>query len=505
MGRRAYTLLRARILAMCMEQTVLHTIARNGLLAPGDYVIVALSGGADSIALFHLLHAKREELDIQLAAAHFEHGLRGEASRRDADFVRELCAERDVPLFEGRGEMANTPRPQGEGVEAWARRLRYAFFERLADEHGGKIATAHTQSDNAETVLFHAIRGSGPRGLSGIAPRRGPFIRPLLEVPRAWVEAYCARQGLAYVNDETNADVSFTRNRLRHEVMPLLERAHPGAAACLARMADDMRALDGYLAAEGEGLLRTAKVDGRNNGAPDSTPSWQADPALQLDAAILAKAPAPLRLQALGMLAGPAADRAALARLEEVALGVAPATTLPGGRVVRNKGGILQLDPNTPNARQDSRGQCDIQEVFGYQLSLDEALKQGELTLPGGYSLQVSLCGPSVQSQCPAAAVEENFPQKSLTFWADYDKILCGVFRTRRQSDRFSFPTRRVTKTLKKWMNEQKMPQDRRQGLPLLAGAVPGQVLWLWGEGFASGLQLGADTRRILQICQKER
>lgn len=475
---------------MTLEDKVRLAIRRHGMVESGGKVIVALSGGADSVVLFHLLWGLREELGIEVMAAHFEHGLRGEESQQDAVFVQELCKKHGVKLFIRYGRMSDEPKPPGESVEAWARRLRYAFFERIAEEDGAKVATAHTLSDNAETVLFHAIRGAGPRGLAGIPPVRGPFIRPLLEASRAEVEAYCLLQGLTFRNDATNEDTGFTRNRLRLDVMPRLEQAHSGAAQSLGRLAGDMRELNDWLSQMATKLLRKASAGGRSPGRRAR------NEAISLDCAALLAAPAPVLRQLLALLAGRGADRAALERAEAVLRGEARAAQLPGGVSVQVENGRFLVVPENLAPR--------LPEGLDYELPVEA----GEYTLPGGYRMRVSVveAGGGDAARLLSGNDDEKKSEKGLTFCADYGKIYhCGVFRTRRPGDAFAFSTRGVSKPLKKWMNEEKLDEVTRASLPVLADARTGEVYWIWNEGFSAGVQPGKATRQFLLIRQEGR
>ena len=216
-----------------MRNKLLKFIREQNLMAPGDTVICAVSGGADSVALLFSMYLLREKLGITLEAAHFNHNLRGEESKRDETFVRELCARYDIPLHVASGEI----RPGKKGLEAAARDARYAFLESLP----GKIATAHTADDNAETILMHLVRGTGLKGLGGIAPQRGKLIRPMLGITRREVEDFLAEWHLPHVEDSTNETDAFLRNRLRHHVMPLLAAENPRIAENLSQMALRLR------------------------------------------------------------------------------------------------------------------------------------------------------------------------------------------------------------------------------------------------------------------------
>ena len=208
-------------------------IRRYALIEPGDKVVCALSGGADSVAMTYGLWLLRQQLGITLEAAHFNHCLRGQESDRDEAFVRRFCHDLDIVLHVGSMQV----QADEKGLENAARVARYAFLESL----DGKIATAHTCDDNAETVLLHLVRGTGLRGLGGIAPQRGRIIRPMLGVSRRDVEDFCGEYSLDYIYDSSNSSDAFLRNRLRHQVMPLLYRENPSLGENWSEMALALR------------------------------------------------------------------------------------------------------------------------------------------------------------------------------------------------------------------------------------------------------------------------
>ena len=208
-------------------------IRAHDMIAPGDHIICAVSGGADSMALLWSMYLLQDKLGIRLSAAHYNHGLRGAESDEDEAFVRNFCDRYDIPLYVGAGCVT-----AGEkGLEAAAREARYAFFATL----DGKIATAHTADDNAETVLLHLIRGTGLKGLGGIAPVRQNILRPMLNVTRQEVLELLEEYAVAYRTDSSNHTDAFLRNRLRHHVMPLLKEENPRLAENLSAMAQTLR------------------------------------------------------------------------------------------------------------------------------------------------------------------------------------------------------------------------------------------------------------------------
>lgn len=235
---------------------------RWDMLPGGGTVLCAVSGGRDSMALLHMLSRMAGEEGVRLAAAHYNHQLRASA-RRDEEFVRCWCGEHHIPLACRSEDVAAYAEESGASLEDAARRLRYRFLEEAARDFGAdRIATAHHRDDQAETVLLHLLRGSGLQGLGGIPAVRGKIVRPLLEVSRAEIDGYVQRWAVPFVEDETNQDVRFTRNRLRAEVLPLLEAIAPGCGGRIAGTASLLRDEDEHLRREAEALLRPME-DGR--------------------------------------------------------------------------------------------------------------------------------------------------------------------------------------------------------------------------------------------------
>jgi tRNA(Ile)-lysidine synthase len=208
-------------------------VRQHDLISSGDQIVCAVSGGADSMALLFAMYLLKEKMGIRLAAAHFNHNLRGAESDADEAFVRDFCAGYGIELFVGAAQV----KAGEKGLEAAAREARYAFFATLP----GKIATAHTADDNAETVLLHLVRGTGLKGLGGIAPSRGGIIRPMLSVTRQDVCAFLEEYHIPHREDSSNRSDEFLRNRLRHHVMPLLKAENPSLAENLSATALRLR------------------------------------------------------------------------------------------------------------------------------------------------------------------------------------------------------------------------------------------------------------------------
>lgn len=220
-----------------MTDRIINTVNKRGLISRGDTVLIALSGGADSVFLTHFLISIREEYDLTLKAAHIEHGIRGEESAADCEFVENLCKENGI---ECHTLHINAPAEAKEAdmtVEEYSRHRRYAFFDTIECD---KIATAHNLSDNIETLLFRLARGTSIRGLCGIPAKRGKIIRPLLDLSGEEIRAYLDENGIPYRVDSTNADNSYSRNRIRNEIVPLLKELNFDLEASMARFIESV-------------------------------------------------------------------------------------------------------------------------------------------------------------------------------------------------------------------------------------------------------------------------
>ena len=237
-----------------MKNNVLSHLLTVPLLRKGDTVTCALSGGADSVAMTHLLWSLRNSLGITVRACHLNHHLRDEQSDADAAFVADFCEKLGIPLTLGDADVKTRMAQTGESMEEAARACRYAFFA----EQPGLIATAHTANDNLETVLMALVRGTGLKGLCGIPPKRDKLIRPLLGCTRADVLSYLEENHLEYREDASNAEDDCLRNRLRHRIVPLLTAENPSLLAATAKMTSSLREDEAHLQQQADALLAAA-------------------------------------------------------------------------------------------------------------------------------------------------------------------------------------------------------------------------------------------------------
>lgn len=397
---------------------------RRELLPPGSTVVCAVSGGADSVCLLDLV---RRLPDVRPVCAHYNHGLRGEESRRDEAFVESLCRDWGVPFACGRGDAAARARLRGESLEAAARELRYAFLRRTAQEWGAqRIATAHTQNDNAETVLLNLARGTGLRGLGGIPPVRGEIVRPLLDATREEVEAYLAARGIPHVEDSTNAGDAYARNRARHWGIPAMESLHPGAAGNIARTARLLRQDEAFL----EELARTFLAEAERDGA--------------LPVEALLAQPEPVGRRALRLWAGPGLEEVHVLGL--LALCRSPAGRgawdVPGGRI-RKEGGVL---------------------VHGEPEALPPL---PEREVKEGAVLPLPEAGLVLTARFLSAGEEI---QSSFNIFSFAYVNICGklTVASRRPGDRIRLRGRAGTRPVKKLLQEAGIPPARRETVPVL-------------------------------------
>lgn len=242
-----------------MEQfyeKIARAISDYNMISDGDAVVIALSGGADSVSLLCAMKQLSGQLGFTLSACHVNHGLRGEESDGDMRFCEELCERLGVQL-----EILNTDvrsfQQKHESLEETARRVRYDFFARVSD--GKKLATAHNSNDSAETVLLNMMRGTGLKGLCGIPPVRGNIIRPLIYCSRDEVEQFLGENSLSYVTDKTNLSDDYTRNKVRHLILPEMLKINPSLLDTISRMEKNLREDNGLLEALGSDALNNSK------------------------------------------------------------------------------------------------------------------------------------------------------------------------------------------------------------------------------------------------------
>jgi tRNA(Ile)-lysidine synthase len=446
---------------LAAREQVERTIRRHAMLAGGETVLVAVSGGADSVALLHLLLSLAAEWRLRLHVLHVDHQLRAD-SAADADFVRALGARLGVSV-----DVATVAVDRRGSVEASARAARYAALEAGAARVGAaRIALGHTADDQAETVLMRLVQGAGVRGPSGIPPVRGWIIRPLIELRRSALEAELRRAGLAWVEDPTNRDPKFLRNRIRHELLPLLSASYnPEIAAALVRMATLARetatALDDTAAAE---LDRLAV--------------W-GDRAVTLRLEALRALPRPVAAEVLRRAAARLGSRAPLRAWAH--RGLKRALAIPAPRRPFKLGGVT-VEVSGPLARLASAAPpALIDRIVGVP---------GRTELPEiGQALEARLIGAD------AYAV----PREPSRVAFDADELgTTLIVRARRRGERFvAFGG--AERRLKTLLIEAKVPRWDRGRVPVIEAA--GTIVWVGHLRRGSAARVTARTKRVLELA----
>ncbi len=458
-----------------LELRVRTTIQRFGMLAGGESVLVAVSGGPDSVALLLCLHKLASELSLTLTVAHLNHGIRGMEAIADEEFVRRLSSRLNLSYISESINIKEIAVSEKRNLEEIAREKRYEFLKRSArDVKAGKIAVGHTMNDQAETALFRFIRGSGIEGLSAIHPvMDGLIIRPLLECSRGSILEYLSAENAPYREDSTNSDVRYSRNRLRHEVVPMLEENfNPQLIPTLARQSMLARETWSFIESHAQGLfasIHTQKKDGISLNLADLR---KIHPAMQREVIRLAIRHCQGSLRSIGAVH----ILSILDLMQEEQSGAQ--VHLPHGcTAVREFDGILIR--NTP---------IPPETAFTY-----------DLTIPGRCSI------PESQAEFTATVTARPDPeamQATCSMQAFFEiSAIPGklAIRSRIPGDRYGGPGHRK---VKKMLIDHKIPVSARATLPMVV--YESKVLWVPGFRPARGFEAKSGSVDCVRIQMKK-
>ncbi len=461
------------------------------MLPAGGRVVVALSGGPDSVALLHVLLSLQARGELVVAGvAHFNHGLRGVAADADEEFCRALTLSLRLPFRTSRGDVRARAAAEHRSIEDAARASRYEFLAGTVRElNASAVAIGHTLDDQAETFLLRLIRGAGSRGLAGIRPKNGVVIRPLLEIRRRALREYADEHQLTFRTDESNTDVSIPRNRIRHELIPLLERDYSsGIAEVLAREADSARQDEDKLHNDAIDLAASVVLSSTpsemslaaSGGAPIHKVSVDAAALTALHPALAAR----VAREALQQLAGERFIGAEhLQRfLEFAATGArGAALSLPGQQAVRD-GSRVVLGP------EPQRGVEERANSFQFPLSIP-----GEVLLtPQGFHLQASW----------GDRAEGLKPQGNLTCSVAVPRLPLSV-RSRKPGDRFQPPGMAgKSRKLQDYLVDRKVARSDRDRLPLVVDGDD-RIVWIVGHAVAEDFRVTAPSHGVIFLKAK--
>lgn len=454
-----------------MLEKVRKTITEYDLFPKGIKIVVGVSGGADSVALLHLLERMRKEMQWQLLAVHIHHGLRGEEADADAAFVEALCREKGIFCIVRKTDIREEARKRGIGEEEAGRLFRYTVFRELAGKDG-HIAVAHHRKDQAETLLMRLCRGTGMTGLTGMLPIREKVCRPLLFCSREEIEAYCRKEGLLWREDATNGQAIYTRNKVRLEILPLLEEINPRAEEHIARTASLLAQEEDYMEQQAAVCEQTVRLD-----APAGE-VWLCRSALMtLHPAMRRRV---LR-RAMQMFLQTEPSFVQLAALEEL-LGKQSGRkrVFAQGLCAESRYDVLMLFQKTkegkkPKKETEEKGFCFLLPSEG----------EGEIA-------QAGVTYRIWQSEEPV-----EISQDVCTNVFDYDKIEKSIFcRTRRAGDVIRLKAGR--KKIKDVFIDEKIPKEERDRFPMIG--TEQEILWIPGVRRSVVGLVDETTKRFLYI-----
>jgi len=456
-------------------------IARHGLIADGDCILVGVSGGPDSVALLHLLAARASAERLRLGVAHLDHGLRPEAEA-DADFVRSMAEGLGLDVYVERADVAGMQRRSHLSLEEAAREARYDFLRKTAGRHGyAKVALGHHADDNAETLLLNLLRGSGPLGLGSIRPiREGVYIRPLIRATRSDIEQYLRNRKLPFLTDRTNTDTAILRNRIRHRLFPLLESDYrPGVRAILSRTAEVLADEDDWI----EGLLKPVMARMTMGRSPGRLTIAAAD---------------------FGQMPLAAARRIVRAAVRSVQGDLRRIGFVHVEQIIqlsrrRGKAGPLHLPGDVRVRIEQDELVFERRAAAGVPALQREPPDEYEYTLSGCGVLTIQETGDRISlSEVPRDAVADPKAAEPQTAFLDRDAVHFPVtVRNRRPGDRFAPLGAGGTQKLKKFFNDHKVPSAVRRYCPLLVSA--GRILWVSGYRIDQQARVGHHTRTVLK------
>lgn len=460
-----------------MKQKFVRFIREHALFAPGDHIVVGVSGGADSVCLLQLLYEIQEEWGLSLSVVHIDHGIRGQEARDDAAYTEQLAERMSLPFFLVKKNVPELARELGKTEEEAGRELRYQEFERIRKEQGADwIAVAHHEDDQAETILFQVLRGSGVRGLSGMAPRRERIVRPLLGMTRREIEEYLQREQLLYRQDSTNEDTSYSRNYIRKELLPQLEqRLNQQVVRHLAEMAGDVRQWREFIES------RAKPVAKRIIRREEDGISLEIEELLKEEKVIQDEVLRSFFSQ--GIKGTKDILRIHYRQVHELLhKETGKRLELPGRSVIERRYDKLFMITDTGEEKGFFYLECDIPSE--------------NIVNVDGENNRITL---TVRNR---ADLPQEIPQKDYTKWFDYDKIECSlVLRNPCEGDFFVLDGEGHRKKLSRYYIDQKIPASGRGRQLVLAEG--NKILWTIPGRISADYKVTKSTKHVLVVTRE--
>ena len=462
-------------------EIILKTIKENNMLVYGDRIVTGVSGGADSMCLLHFLVSHAESFSAEIIAAHVNHNLRGDEAMRDQKLVEKYCASLGIKCEVLSADINSISEKTGESCEECGRRIRYEFFERLCGDKG-KIATAHTLSDSAETVIFNTVRGTGLKGLTGIPKIRGNIIRPLIEITRFQVEEYCRENGISYVTDSTNLQNEYNRNKIRNIAVPVFREINSSFEYSVKRLSDIAAAYLGLADSLADEALEKARVK--------SGSGYDCSYLKKYDITILRHC----IIKVLSEAGCSSYEERHIRILQGMVTEKYGVLELPKGFICSTSQGVL---------RAYKKRSSVLKKPFSDDENNAENSRNNILFPKTDSEFIINNQKIMVQYLTKQRFDEiTNINKLLLKNALDCDIIQCETqLRVRMEGDSFRQRGRGVTKTLRKLFNEAKIPAEKRKDILLLANG--NQVIWLDGFGVSQEAAVKDSTKEVVLISKK--
>ncbi len=498
-------------------EKVISYIKENELISEGDTIVEGISGGADSVCLFLMLEEYKKEVNFNTVVVHVHHGIRQKSADKDEKFVRKLCEDHGVELKSYRKNIPLICKITKESEEECGRRIRYEIFDEVCAQYeNAKIAVAHHMNDQAETVIFRIIRGSGIKGLTGMEARRDNIIRPLLCLKKEEIEEYLDANGQSWRIDETNGKLEYSRNYIRRKIMPKLESVRKNAVEHINALSGEAAEINDFMEKKANELLDAASKEAdRKYLTKGLSEKYKADVLTQAEPILLKFA-----VRALIVRAGVSIKDVTRSHIDSLCEMIAKPKSgeihLPKGVTVVRESGIVYIKP-----QEDFK--ADIEEIPEENipdLVMPTSNIPASLTMPAapsvknhesGFKFFYPVTGEGDTALPDGSVVScrilnefslKAVPDETYVKWMDYGKLSSDMcLRTRKSGDYLVINSKGNEGNLKNYMINEKIPKSERDNIPLLASGS--KIYWVLGHRISEDVKVTADTTTVIEFRYK--
>ncbi len=474
---------------------VVSYVKENNLISPGDTVVEGISGGADSVCLFLMLEDLKKEIGFDTVAVHVHHGIRKKSADKDQKFVEKLCESHGVELKSFRKDIPLICKITKESEEECGRRIRYEIFDDVCAMYdNAKIAVAHHMNDQAETIIFRMIRGSGIKGLAGMEAKRDNIIRPLLCLKREEIEQFLDELGQSYRIDETNGKLEYSRNYIRKKIMPKLESVRKNAVEHINALSTEAADINDFMEKKALELLEEASKDADSKYITKGLSKKYKTDTLSHSEPILLR----FAVRALITQSGVSIKDITRTHVDSVCELITKQGSgeihLPKGVTIVKESGIIYIKP-----------------AEGYDGDIHEIVTE-EVVAPDGFKIYQQITGEGTY-RLPNKGVitcriiddfdKNDVPTDTYTKWMDYAKMsddLC--IRTRKAGDYLVINKKGNEGNLKNYMINEKIPKSERDEVPLLASGS--KIYWVVGHRISEDVKVTSHTERVIEFAYRE-